>query len=77
MTVAVLGAGADDRDARPEGGEELGGRRGPAPVVRDLQDVDGSVRGRDRAANEPWVDLLFDVASEQQPVLTEADVQDE
>ena len=40
VAVRVVGTGRGDRDPRPDGGDERLGRRGPAAVMGDLEQVD-------------------------------------
>ena len=63
VAVRVAGAGRHDRDPRADGVEE-GRRRGRrAAVVGDLQDVDR----RQAAAREQRIDVVLDVAGQQEP----------
>ncbi len=62
MAVPVRGADGDDGDLRPQRCHERPGRGRPAPVVRDLEDVDGA----QATADENGIDLLLRVAREQE-----------
>ena len=63
VAVLVVRARRDDRDPRPHRVEERLRRRGRAPVVGDLENVDT----REAAGEQRRVDPLLDVARQQEP----------
>jgi hypothetical protein len=64
MAVWIAGSGRCDRDPRSNGIDERLGRRSPAAMVRNLEQVDPREAGRKKLR----VDLLLDVAHEQKAV---------
>jgi hypothetical protein len=67
MAVRVAGPGRRDRDAGPDGVDERLRRRGLAAVMGDLEQVDlGQAFGQ-----ELWVDVLLDVAHQQEAAQTD------
>ena len=63
MTVRIAGPRRGHRDARSNGVHERLGRRGLAPVMGDLQQVDV----RQPLGQQLWIDRLLDVAHQQEP----------
>jgi hypothetical protein len=78
MPVGVACARADDGDMRREAFDERIGRRGRTAVVGDLQHVESATVGRRQPGGQQlWVDVLLDVAGQQQPPIAKAQVEDE
>jgi hypothetical protein len=74
VPVRIVRPGADERDSRLERGEECGGGRRAAAVVRHLEHVDGAAGGQ-AVMEELRVDLLLHVTGQQHPSSPVADVQ--
>lgn len=74
MPVGIVRTGADERHARLKRGEECGGGRRAAAMVRHLEHVDGAA-GREAVLEDLRVDLLLHVTRQQHPPLPVADVQ--
>jgi hypothetical protein len=78
MPVGVGRARADDGDMRREAFDERIGRCRRTAVVGDLQHVESATVGRRQAGGqELWVDVLLDVAGQQQAPIAKAQVEDE
>ena len=73
MAVRVARPGRRDRDPRPDRIEERTGRRRPAAVMSDLEQVDP----RQAAAHEDRVDLLLDVPGQQEALAADLAEQDD
>jgi hypothetical protein len=73
MAVRVDGADRDDRDLRPDHVEEGSGRRRPTAVVGDLEQVEPGQAAR----QQDRIDLLLDVAGQQEALLAERAEQDD
>ena len=73
MPVRVAGAGRGDGDLRVDRLDERLGRRGPASVVGDLEQVDA----RQALAEQRRVDPVLDVAHQQEPASTDLPEQDD
>ncbi len=72
MPIRVAGPRRGDGDPWPDRRDERVGRRSPAAVVRDLEDVDGRQAGR----QERRVDVLLDVAGQQEASVADGPEQD-
>ena len=75
VPVGIAGASADDRDARLEGREEGLGRRGPAAMMGDFEQVEPATI-RDTGGQQLRIDGFLDVACEQQAACAEVHIQD-
>ena len=73
VAVGIARADRDDRGRRPDGVEERVRRRGPAPVVGDLEDVGPG----ESTSDEDRVDVLLDVTGEQEPPPVDLTAQDD
>jgi hypothetical protein len=63
VAIRISSPGGHRRDARPNRREELLRARGPRSVVRHLEEVDGG----QAAGQQDRIDLLLDVAGQQEP----------
>lgn len=78
MSVRVAPAGAHDRDGRPESIHERVRRGRSAAVMRDLEHVDRVLFTAAEPSGQEWpIDLLLDVAGQQEPSLAEPQFQDD
>ncbi len=73
VAVGIARADRDDRDRWPDGVEERVRGRGPAAVVGDLEDLDAG----ESTGDEDRVDVLLDVAGEQEPASVDFTEQDD
>jgi hypothetical protein len=67
MPVGIAGARRRDRQPRADDVDERLGRRGPAAVVGDLEEVDRS----EAAGEQLGIDLLLDVAHEEESTMSD------
>jgi hypothetical protein len=77
MAVVVALADADAGHPRPESIDESLRGGGAAAVVGHLQEVQAGAVGSDAVRQEPHVDVVLDIAREQEAALAESDVEDE
>lgn len=73
VSVGVLRSDRDDRQRRPDRGQERRRRRGSAPVVRDLQHV-GVAKA---SPQQDRVDLLLGIAHEQEAPLADRQLEND
>jgi hypothetical protein len=76
MPVRITGTGADDRQARTHGAQEVERAGRPTAVMGDLEHVDRPVAFH-LCREQCRIDLLLGVAHQQHPARTEGDVEDD
>ena len=75
MAVPIAGPRADEADTRSERIQPVVGCGAPRAVVRDLEHVKRVLVATDAHGQQPRVDIVLDVARQEHPPLTEADVE--
>lgn len=77
MAVRVARARAHHRHTGLHLFHECVSRRGAAAVVRDLQQVQAIALTRDAGRQEQRIDLFLDIAGEDHPPRTEANIEND